>query len=156
MDTQKLRILSRILLLLLMTAHISTWYILGVHAVGSIGIEALFAGLARGVINAGFIFWMVVFASVLVLGRGFCGWFCWFGGYVELGDWGISKLKIKIPRWTLLYLGVIPFATLARKAYSAMLEKWLQGFPDTFAFRLADTSPWGGQQTGISILLKSP
>jgi hypothetical protein len=77
MNVQKLRTLSRVFLMLLVTVHLVTWYTLGIHAVGSIGIEALFSGLSRGVINAGFVFWMLVFASVLLLGRAFCGWFCW-------------------------------------------------------------------------------
>jgi len=141
--------------MLLVTVHLVTWYILGIHAVGSIGIEALFSGLARGVLNAGFIFWMLVFASALLLGRAFCGWFCWFGGYLDLIEWGIGdKLKIKIPRRVLLYLGVLPFVGLAIKVYSTLLENWLlRGFPATFTFRLADVEPWGGQQTGISILI---
>jgi polyferredoxin len=71
---QTLRTLSRVLLIVLVTVHLVTWYVLGVEAVGSIGIEALFAGLSRGVINAGFVFWMLVFASALLLGRAFCGW----------------------------------------------------------------------------------
>ena len=84
--------------MLLVTVHLITWYALGIHIVGSIGIEALFAGLSRGVINAGFIFWMLVFASAILLGRAFCGWFCWFGGYQELVAWGIGdRFKIKIP-----------------------------------------------------------
>jgi len=153
MNTQKLRILSRVILILLMVVHIVTWYVLGITVVGSIGIEALFSGLSRGVINAGFIFWMLMFASALLLGRGFCGWLCWFGGYIELADWGIGKHKIKIPRWTLLYLGIIPFVALALKVYSALVINWLKGFPATFTFRLADVEPWGGQQTGISILI---
>ncbi|MCD4671923.1 MAG: 4Fe-4S binding protein [Anaerolineaceae bacterium] len=154
MNTQRLRTLSRILLMLLATVHIVTWYVLGVHAVGSIGIEALFSGLARGVLNAGFIFWMLVFVSALLLGRAFCGWFCWFGGYQELVAWGIGKFQIKIPRRVLLYLGVIPFVALALKVYGALLSNWLvRGFPDAFIFRLADMEPWGGQQTGISILI---
>jgi len=154
MNTQKLRTLSRVFLMLLATVHLVTWYVLGIHAVGSIGIEALFSGLSRGVLNAGFIFWMLVFASALLLGRVFCGWFCWFGGYLDLVEWGIGdKLKVKIPRRVLLYLGVIPFVGLAIKTYSTLLEKWLQGFPATFTFRLADVEPWGGQQTGISILI---
>ena len=125
-----------------------------IHAVGSIGIEAFFSGLSRGVINAGFIFWILVFISALLLGRAFCGWFCWFGGYLELVEWGIgNKLRIKIPRRMLLYLGVIPFVALVLKIYSALLANWLQGFPSTFTFRLADVAPWGGQQTGISILI---
>jgi polyferredoxin len=140
--------------MLLVTVHLVTWYILGIHAVGSIGIEALFSGLSRGVLNAGFIFWMVAFASALLLGRAFCGWFCWFGGYLELVEWGIGdKLKIKIPRRVLLYLGAIPFVALAVKVYGSLLTNWFQGFPATFFFRLADTPPWGGQQTGISILI---
>ncbi len=151
---QKLRTLSRVLLMVLVTVHLVTWYVLGIHAVGSIGIEALFSGLSRGVINAGFIFWMLVFGSALLLGRVFCGWFCWFGGYLDLIEWGIGRLKIKIPRRILLYLGILPFVGLAIKAYSTLLEKWiLQGFPATFTFRLADVEPWGGQQTGISILI---
>ena len=87
MNTQKLRTLSRVFLMLLMTVHIVTWYVLGIHVAGSIGIEALFSGLSRGVINAGFIFWMLAFVSALLLGRAFCGWFCWFGGYLELVEW---------------------------------------------------------------------
>lgn len=154
MGIQRLRMLSRVLLMLLVTVHMVTWYTLGIHAVGSIGIEALFSGLSRGVINAGFIFWMLVFASALLLGRVFCGWFCWFGGYLELIEWGIGdKLKVKIPRRVLLYLGMIPFVSLAIKVYSTLLVNWLQGFPVTFTFLLADVEPWGGQQTGISILI---
>ena len=141
--------------MLLMTVHVVTWYTFNIHAAGSIGIEALFSGLSRGVINAGVIFWVIVFISAVLLGRAFCGWFCWFGGYLELIEWGIiDKWKIKIPRRILLYLGVLPFIALALKVYSSLLVIWIEkGFPDIFTFRLADVEPWGGQQTGISILL---
>jgi len=141
--------------MLLVTVHIVTWYTMGIHAIGSIGIEALFSGLSRGVLNAGFVFWGLAFISVLLLGRAFCGWFCWFGGYLELIEWGIGdKLKIKIPQRIFLYLGVIPFVALGLKIYSALLSNWiLRGFPMEFTFRLSDVEPWGGQQTGISILI---
>jgi hypothetical protein len=46
--------------MLLMTVHVVTWYTFGIHAVGSIGIEAFFSGLERGVLNAGFIFWILM------------------------------------------------------------------------------------------------
>jgi polyferredoxin len=155
MTTQRWRTISRIILMLLMTVHVVTWYTFNIHAVGSIGIEAFFSGLSRGVINAGVIFWVIVFISAILLGRAFCGWFCWFGGYLELIEWGIvDKWKIKIPRRILLYLGVLPFVALALKAYSTLLVVWIEkGFPGVFTFRLADVEPWGGQQTGISILL---
>jgi polyferredoxin len=139
--------------MLLVTVHLITWYALGIHVVGSIGIEALFAGLSRGVINAGFVFWMVVFASALLLGRAFCGWFCWFGGYQELVAWGIGdRFKVKMPRHVLLYLGAIPFVSLGLKVHYAWIVNWLDGVPASFSFNLANVEPWGGQQTGISIL----
>jgi len=155
MKTQTLRTWSRIFLMLLMTTHIITWYVLGVHAFGSIGIEALFSGLARGVLNAGFVFWTLVIVSVLLFGRAFCGWFCWFGSYLDLVEWSISdKLKVKLPRTTPLYLAAIPFTALFAKVYGALLINWLnKGIPTVIAFNLADTEPWGGQQTGLSILI---
>jgi polyferredoxin len=155
MNTQRWRTLSRIILMLLMTVHVVTWYTLGIHVMGSIGIEAFFSGLSRGVLNAGFIFWVLAFISALLLGRAFCGWFCWFGGYLELIEWGIGdRLKIKIPQRILLYLGAIPFVALGLKIYGALLSNWIiRGFPSEFTFRLADVEPWGGQQTGISIVI---
>ena len=105
-----------------MTTHVVTWYVLDIHVAGSIGIEAFFSGLSRGVINAGFIFWILSFVSALLLGRAFCDWFCWFGGYIELVECGISdKFKLNIPRRVPLYLGAIPFVGLALKIYSALL-----------------------------------
>ena len=58
MKVQSLRTLSRVFLMLMITVHVLTWYVLGIHVVGSIGIEAFFSGLSRGVINTGFIFFM--------------------------------------------------------------------------------------------------
>jgi polyferredoxin len=140
--------------MVLTTLHIVTWYVLGIRAVGSIGIEALFSGLSRGVINAGVVFWLLVSGSVLLFGRAFCGWFCWFGGYLDLVEWGIgNKLKLRLPRAMPLYLAAIPFVALFAKVYGSLLVNWLDGLPTTLTFSLADTEPWGGQQTGLSILI---
>jgi polyferredoxin len=154
MKNQKWRTFSRILLMVLVTIHIITWYVLEIQEVGSIGIEALFAGLSQGVINAGFIFWMIVFGSTLIMGRAFCGWFCWFGGYQELVAWSIGdRFKLKIPRHILLYLGLIPVVSLGLKIYYSWIINWMDGIPPSFTFNLANIEPWGGQQTGISILI---
>jgi polyferredoxin len=137
-----------------MTVHLVTWYVLKFHYVGSIGIEAMFSGLSRGIINAGLIYWLLAIFSVILFGRAFCGWFCWFGGYLDLVEWSIiDKLKIKIPRTLPLYISAIPFVALLAKIYGSLLVNWLDGLPPTFAFLLADTEPWGGQQTGISIII---
>ena len=147
---QTLRTLSRLFLMLLIFTHLITWYLMGIQIVGSIGIEALFSGLSRGVLNAGFFFWIFVFISALLFGRAFCGWFCWFGGYLELIEVGMEKTrKNKIPRRVLLYLGALAFVALAMKIYSSLLVIWLNNFPTMFTLQLADTEPWGGQQTVI-------
>jgi ferredoxin-type protein NapH len=154
MNVQTLRTWSRILLMILVTAHLVIWYVLNLHVVGSIGIEALFSGLSRGILNAGFVFWGLVVISVLLFGRAFCGWFCWFGGYLEFVEWGIGdKLKVRLPRRMPLYLAAIPFVALSAKVYGSLLVNWLKGFPALFTFRFADMEPWGRQQTGISILI---
>lgn len=141
------------MLLLLMGVHMVTWYVLSIHAVGSIGIEGLFSGLSRGIVNAAFVFWITMFVSVFLLGRFFCGWFCWFGGYLELVEWGVVKLRVRVPGRGLLYLGVIPFVGLVIKVYNSLLVNWFGHFPTMFVFRLGDVEPWGGQQTGISIVI---
>jgi ferredoxin-type protein NapH len=156
MKTQVLRTWSRIFLVMMMVIHIVTWYVLGLRVVGSIGIEALWSGLSQGILNAGFVFWMLVIISVLLFGRVFCGWFCWFGGYLDLVEWSIGeKLKIKLPRNMPLYLTAIPFVALFVKIYGSLLLNWFSGFPTTFTFNLANSEPWGGQQTGLSILITS-
>jgi polyferredoxin len=43
--------------------------------------------------------------------------------------------------------------SLGLKAYYAWIVNWLDVFPASFTLRLADVEPWGGQQTGISILI---
>ncbi|MCD4669256.1 MAG: 4Fe-4S binding protein, partial [Actinomycetia bacterium] len=64
-----------------------------------------------------------------------------------------GKIRIRIPKRMLLYLGALPFAALIFKIYSSLLLSWLNGFPAEFVFKLSDVEPWGGQQTGISIVI---
>jgi polyferredoxin len=58
-----------------------------------------------------------------------------------------------MPRHILLYLGAIPFVSLGVKVYYTWIANWLEGVPGTFKFNLANVEPWGGQQTGLSILI---
>ncbi|PWI47715.1 hypothetical protein CEE45_10055 [Candidatus Heimdallarchaeota archaeon B3_Heim] len=147
---QTLRTFSRLFLMLLIFTHLITWYPMGIQIVGSIGIEALFSGLSRGVLNAGFFFWIFVFISALLFGRVFCGWFCWFGGYLELIEVGMEKTrKNKVPRRVLLHLGALAFVALVMKIYSSLLVTWLKTFPTMFTLQLADIEPWGDNKLGF-------
>ena len=68
---QQLRIISHIVLMLLIFLHMISWYIMGIQIVGNIGIEAFFYGIARGIVNAGLVFWVLVLLSVLLLAAPF-------------------------------------------------------------------------------------
>ncbi len=152
-STQKLRLISRIILLLLMAVHMITWYIMGIRVVGSIGIEAMFYGLSHGLITAGLVFWVLVFIATILFGRAFCGWFCWFGGYLELSEYGMEKANIKVPRRAVFYLAIIPFVSLLMQIYYAWLVNWVAGIPGSFVVRLDVPQPWGQTQTLYSIII---
>ncbi|MBY9007547.1 MAG: 4Fe-4S binding protein [Candidatus Lokiarchaeota archaeon] len=151
---QKLRIISHIILILLIVLHMITWYIMNIKIVGNIGIDAFFYGLAYGIINAGLIFWVIVLLSGLLLGRGFCGWFCMFGGYVELVGSRFKKSKIRIPRRAILYLGAIAFTGLIVQIFLSVIRIWfVSGLPSAYIIQLNIPEPWRGAQTILSTLI---
>lgn len=151
---QKFRALSRIGLILLVVIHFITWYVIGIQVVGNIGIDSFYYGLTRGFITAGLIFWILIFISTILLGRAFCGWFCWFGGYLDLVDLGASKTKLKVPRRAPLYLSILAFVGLLIYLYFILVAFWLeQGLPGTILFKPDVPELWNGGQTVLSASL---
>ena len=130
---QKFRVISHIILMLLIALHMITWYVMEIQIAGNIGIDAFFYGIAYGIITAGLVYWVIVILSVLLLGRGFCGWFCMFGGYLEVVRYGFKKSKKGIPRRIVLYLGAIAFTGLLVQIFISIIWIWLDsGLPNAF------------------------
>ena len=51
--------------------------------------------LANGTINAASIMILLILGSILIWGRGFCGWVCHMRGAIEFADWILRKLKLR-------------------------------------------------------------
>jgi polyferredoxin len=81
------------LLYVYMAGHLFMWYILDLKWWGKtamVGVPSLLAGH----INAAAILVLGILLSVLVFGRGFCGWACHMRGAVEFADWTMRKLGL--------------------------------------------------------------
>jgi polyferredoxin len=76
--------------------HIGFWLASGKQATLS-PVEPSEAkdALATGVINAGFIFFVLAILSTLVLGRWFCGWACHLVALQDLCGWAMKKLGVR-------------------------------------------------------------
>ena len=154
MPIQQLRILSRIFIMILFILHMLLWFVVGIEVVGNIGIDALFYGLSRGLITGGLIFWVIVFISTLLFGRWFCGWFCWFGAYQDLVNWGFNKTKYPIPRRARYYISFIAIVSLVMNIYFTVIEYWLEnGFPSIINIRLDLPVLWNPNITLAFIVL---
>ena len=58
----------------------------------------MLSGTAEGIASFSLVFWLVVFATSLVLGRSFCGWACPFNGLQQLWE-SVGTRPLKRVRW---------------------------------------------------------
>lgn len=73
--------------------HVSLWYGYDIHLWGKTAMTGVPA-LMRGNINAAAVMVFLILLSVLIFGRGFCGWACHIRGILELADWSMRKLGV--------------------------------------------------------------
>ncbi len=74
--------------------HLTMWYILDWNVWGKTAMSGVLS-LAAGRINAGAIMVAIIFLSILLYGRFFCGWFCHLRGFIELSDGVMRRLGLK-------------------------------------------------------------
>lgn len=73
--------------------HLISWHVFGVEIWGKTAMMGV-PSLLKGNINAAAIMVLLILTSVLIFGRGFCGWVCHMRGAIEFSDWLLRKLKI--------------------------------------------------------------
>jgi len=73
--------------------HLLSWHVFGVEIWGKTAMMGV-PSLVKGNINAAAIMVLLILGSVLLLGRGFCGWICHMRGAIEFSDWLLIKLNI--------------------------------------------------------------
>lgn len=73
--------------------HLTAWHLFGVEIWGKTAMMGV-PSLANGTINAASIMVLLILGSILIFGRGFCGWVCHMRGAIEFADWVLLKLNI--------------------------------------------------------------
>lgn len=73
--------------------HLISWHIFGIEIWGKTAMMGV-PSLAKGTINTASIMVLLILGSILIFGRGFCGWVCHMRGAIEFADWILLKLKI--------------------------------------------------------------
>lgn len=74
--------------------HLISWHVFGFEIWGKTAMMGV-PSLAKGTINAAAIMVILILASILIWGRGFCGWVCHMRGAIEFADWILRKLKVR-------------------------------------------------------------
>ncbi len=104
-----------VLVHLLIAAHIAHWLITG-STVSPIEPSEGIQTTAQGIVNTGFVFFVLAILSTLLLGRWFCGWGCHVVALQDSCTWLMEKMRIR-PRpfrsrlllWVPLILGTYMF-----------------------------------------------
>ncbi len=89
----RLRMFSLALVHVYIVFHLVSWHVFGVEIWGKTAMMGV-PSLLKGNINAAAIMVLLILSSVLVYGRGFCGWVCHMRGAIEFSDWLLRKLKV--------------------------------------------------------------
>lgn len=78
----------------LMAIHIIQWLVTGL-TVSPVEPSESMHTLRDGVVNAGFVFFVLAILSTLIFGRFFCGWGCHIVAVQDLAAWIMMKLGVK-------------------------------------------------------------
>lgn len=90
----KWRALSLIIVHVLIAVHIIQWLVVGM-TVSPVEPSESMHTLRNGVINAGFVFFVLAILSTAILGRFFCGWACHIVALQDLCSWLMNKVGVK-------------------------------------------------------------
>ncbi len=89
----KYRMVALALVHVYIAFHMIAWHIFGIEIWGKTAMMGV-PSLAKGTINTASIMVLLILGSILVFGRGFCGWVCHMRGAIEFADWILRKLKV--------------------------------------------------------------
>lgn len=147
----KYRRLLLLLIYILFFLHAALWYSWGYTGVGHLGFGEFFGTMRHGVITAGTIFSLLVFAHALLFGGLFCGWFCHWGITQDVAYWIMKKCGIK-PLMAQLNSKLIPWLWFIILIAQVVLYWIFTGFPTGFSFNPSATPVWSGVPRSILLI----
>lgn len=92
-----------------MAAHFAHWWLAGKTLSPIEPSESMYT-LEQGLLNAGFICFLVGIVSTLILGRWFCGWGCHIIALQDLCTWLLKKLRFRPKPFRSRLLAFVPLA----------------------------------------------
>lgn len=129
--------------------HLGLWLLYGLTLSPIEPSESMYT-LEQGLVNAGFIFFILAIASTLIFGRFFCGWGCHIVALQDLCSWFMTRLGVRpkpfrsrllvyVPLILALYMFVWP--TFKREVVAPLAgpERW-----EHLRRYLGDTAPFPG------------
>ncbi len=142
MKTSQARVVFQILLHVALVAHVVAYYVLDWRSVGALDFQSFFRHfLGEGLVTAGALLTLVVYATALLFGRLFCSWGCHFGATQDFAAWLLRKLGWKAPVVRTRFLHWAPWAILVMIFLLPQLRRWQRG---EWALKvdLAAVAPW--------------
>lgn len=83
-----------ILVHVLMAVHILHWFITGM-SVSPVEPSESIQTFRDGLVNTGFVFFMLAILSTAIMGRWFCGWGCHIVALQDLCSWMMARVRVK-------------------------------------------------------------
>lgn len=140
-----------LLVYILFFLHTALWHYWGYEGVGHLGFGEFFGTLRNGVVTAGTIFTIIVFAHALFFGGLFCGWFCHWGITQDLAAGIMRRLGIK-PIMAQLNSKIIPWIWFLIIIAQVVIYWIYSGFPTDLSFNPSATPVWSGVPRSIMLI----
>lgn len=149
---------------LLIAAHVALWVLASMRTPDGAPArtlspvepsESMFT-LDEGVVNAGFVMFVLAIASTAIFGRFFCGWACHVVALQDLCAWAMKRMGIhpkpfrsRLLVWVPLGLAVYMFVwpTFRRLVLAPVMTAWLGELPAW----MGQVVPWTGFRAGFFV-----
>ena len=139
----RIRVGFQVLLHVVLLTHVLAYYFLDSKRVGAIDFQAFFRYfLGDGLLTAGAIFTLLMFAGAFAFGRFFCSWGCHFGATQDLAAWVLRRLGWKPPLMRTRFLQQTPYLVLFFVFLLPLIERWRAGRWGPLRVDLAAVAPW--------------
>ena len=126
----------------MLIGHVLGYYWLNWRAVGAVDLQSFFHHfLGEGLLTAGALLGIVVYASALLFGRLFCSWGCHFGATQDLAAWIMRRLGWRPRLVRTRFLHWFPYFFLAVIFFLPVLSRRL-GEDWSLSVDLAAVAPW--------------
>ena len=126
----------------LLAAHIAHWFVAGTTISPLEPSEAMEFS-KEGVINAGFVFFVLAILATALFGRFFCGWGCHLIALQDGSSWILKKLGIRPKPLRSRALLIVPAIAFLYMFVWPLVARWWMGYEPHGGVQLTKSDFWG-------------